>query len=83
MGKTLLHALLSPAKIFDAALAATASSVVFGNFQQTFRTIVPSIQNDILDSFTQILGQVVVDRQLAGVDDSHVHASLDRVIKKY
>ena len=42
----------------------------------------PAVEDDVLDVLEQILGDVLVDDQLAGVDDPHVHAGLDRVVEK-
>ena len=42
----------------------------------------PAVEDDVLDVLEQILRDVLVDDQLAGVDDPHVHAGLDRVIEK-
>ena len=42
----------------------------------------PAVEDDVLDVLEQILRDVLVDDQLAGVDDAHVHAGLDRVIEE-
>ena len=42
----------------------------------------PAVEDDVLDVLEQILRDVLVDDQLAGVDDAHVEAGLDGVIEK-
>ena len=42
----------------------------------------PPVEDDVLDVLEQILRDVLVDDQLAGVDDPHVHAGLDRVVEE-
>ena len=41
------------------------------------------VQHHVLDPFAQIVGDVGVDRQLAGIDDAHVHPGLDRVVQEH
>ena len=39
----------------------------------------PAVEDDVFDVLEQILRDVLVDDQLPGVDDAHVHAGLDGV----
>ena len=43
------------------------------------RRVRPPVEDDVLDVLEQILRDVLVDDQLSGVDDAHVHAGLDGV----
>ena len=49
---------------------------------ETFGGVGPPVEDDVLDLLEQILRNVLVHNQLAGVDDAHVHAGLDRVIEE-
>ena len=40
------------------------------------------VEQDILDQFEQVGGNLFVDTEHAGIDDAHVHAGFDRVIEK-
>src|ERR1700694_1380348 len=76
--------------LFDGALAPgkvdlpfrAASRHVLGEFHQALGGIRPSIEDDVFDQFEQVLRDVLINDQLAGVDDAHVEARLDRVIQK-
>ena len=50
-----------------------------GELHQPLGRVRPAVEDDVLDVLEQILRDVLVDHQLAGVDDAHVHAGLDRV----
>ena len=39
----------------------------------------PAVEDDVFDVLEQVLRNVLVDHQLAGIDDAHVHAGLDGV----
>ena len=54
----------------------------FGKLDQPLGRVGPSIQQDVLDQFQQILGDLLIDSQLAGIDDGHVQPGFDRVIQK-
>ena len=41
-----------------------------------------AVEEDVLDVLEQVLRDVLVDDELAGVDDAHVHAGLDRVVQE-
>ena len=43
------------------------------------RRVRPAVEDDVLDVLEQILRDVLVDDELSGVDDAHVHAGLDGV----
>src|SRR5690606_39667183 len=42
-----------------------------------------TVEHDILDRFLEFCRNVLVDRQLAGVDDAHVHAIANGVVQEY
>ena len=54
-----------------------------GQFHQGLGGVRRTIQDHILDGFLQRGGNAVVDRQLAGIYDTHGKTRADRVIKKH
>ena len=62
--------------------AAAFLAVTVGQFQQLFRGPVMTGLDDVLDRIAQFRRYVLVNRQLTGVDDAHVHAVADGVIEK-
>ena len=42
----------------------------------------PAVQEDVFDLFQQVFGDLIVDGELAGVDDPHIEPGADRVIQK-
>ncbi len=42
----------------------------------------PAVEQHVLDELQQVLGDLLVDLEHAGVDDAHVEPGLDRVIEK-
>ena len=70
-------------RCFDRAPAATRSSAsrflpapftVLGELHHPLGRVGPAVEDDVLDVLEQVLRDVLVDDQLAGVDDAHVHA---------
>ena len=57
-------------------------TVVVGNGQQPLGGVLAAIEDYIFHAVPQLLRQVVIDGQLAGVDDAHVHARLDGVVEE-
>ena len=54
----------------------------FRVFDQTFRGIRPTVQQDIFDVHQQVGVDFVIDLQLRGIDDAHVQTGFDRVIQE-
>src|ERR1700688_5074823 len=50
--------------------------------KQALSRIGAAVEHHVLTSVAQFAGYVLVHRELAGIDDPHVHASFDRAIKK-
>ncbi len=76
----LLDIRLAPAQILR-ALALLAFHGV-GDLQQALGGVGAPVQHHVLDPLPQVLGDVLVDRELAGVDDRHVQAGLDGVVQE-
>ena len=75
--------LLAPAQVLDPGLARAGAAVVFRQLQQALGGVVPAVEDDIFHGVAQVGGQVVVNGQLAGVDDAHVHARADGVVQEH
>ncbi len=71
------HRRLTPRQV-DLAPGAGAAHLL-GVGHHAFGGIGPAIEDDVLDVGEQRLGDVLVDHQLAGVDDAHVEPGLDGV----
>ena len=76
------HGQFTPAQVFLFGGRASVAFVFFSDLQQSISRIITAILNHILDVFTQFFRQIVINRQLTGINDAHIHAGLDRVIKE-
>ena len=81
MLQALLNGPLTPGKVFFFGLAAFAFEL-FGGFKQAIGGVIPAVQNHVFHQFLQIRLDLVVNHQLAGIHDAHIHAGLDRVIEE-
>ena len=54
-----------------------------GQGQQPFAGVGAAVEQHILDAFAQRRGNVLIDGELAGIDDAHVHARLDGVEQEH
>ena len=57
-------------------------STVSANVDQPLGRVGPAIEEHVFDVAEQFLVNLFVDGELAGVDDAHVEAGLDRVVQK-
>ena len=53
-----------------------------GENDQAFGRVRPPVQEDVFNADQQVLRDLLVDSEHAGVDDRHVEPGLDRVVKK-
>ena len=60
-----------------------AAAILFRQIEQAFSAVIAAVQNHIFNRIAQLGGKVVVNRQLAGVNDAHVHAVADGVVEEY
>ena len=81
MFEPLLDRLLAPGEVLLLRFAAFAL-VALGERQQPFGRVGPAVQDDILAGFAQFAVDLLIDRELAGIDDAHVHAGGDRMIEE-
>ena len=75
--QALLHRRLAPAQV-HLALRATALHLL-GTRDQPLGGVGPAIEQHVLDQFEQFRRDVLVHRELPGVDDAHRQSGLDRV----
>ena len=59
------------------------AAIFLCQLQQSFGAIVTTVEDHIFNSIAQLGGQVVVNSQLSGVDDPHVHAVANGVVEEY
>ena len=71
----------TPAEILSGCRRAGVS-IGLGDLHQPFSCIGSSIQNDVFDRTLEVLRDLIVNRQLSCVDNSHRQASFDGVVKK-
>ena len=74
--------LFAPGEIFLRPLH-PRTLVAFGEREQSFSGVRPPVEDDILAGLAEFRLDFGIDRELARVDDAHVHAGGDRVIEKY
>ena len=78
--KPLLDGAASPRVRHDLRLAGLLHGL--GERDQPLRRVLAAVQEDVLDEVEQVLRDLLVDRELAGVHDAHVEAGRDRVVEK-
>ena len=81
MGDALLDRRVTPGDILI-GLGAASAAVLAGDFHQAVSAVAAPVQHDVADALFEIRGYVIVNRQLAGIDDTHIQSGLDGVIKE-
>ena len=82
MFQALGHRPLTPRQILLLLLAAPAL-IFAGNGHQALGGVGTAVEDHVFHAVAQFHGQFVVHRQLAGVDDTHVHTGVHRVVEEY
>ena len=59
------------------------AAILLSKLQQSFGAIVTAVEDHVLNCIAQLSGQVVVNCQLSGVDDPHVHTVANGVVEEY
>ena len=54
-----------------------------GDFEETIRAVIATIQHHVFDAFAQFRIEILVHAELPRVHDPHVHARLNRVIEEH
>src|SRR5262249_3361440 len=65
---------------FRLLLAAALSLERFGVLDEALGGVFAAIEDDVLDALKELRLQLLIDGELAGVDDGHVETRLDGVI---
>src|ERR1700744_2905152 len=73
---------ISPGEIALLGLLFLAPELL-GKRQQPVRSAGVTVEDDVLASLAQLRIDVVIDDHLAGIDDAHVHAGMNRVIQEH
>src|SRR6185369_3677838 len=82
LDQPLLYGLLAPGEI-DLFLLRPLALEALGSFEQAISGVRPAIQDYVFYHLAQLWVDVIVKGELAGIDDAHVHAGLDRVIEEH
>ncbi len=80
VGEALLDASLSPAQIHLALLPGALHGL--GELHHALGGVGPAIEDEVLDPLEEILRNLLVDLELAGVHDAHVHPGGDGVVEE-
>ena len=64
-------------------LADTTEALIGAVFLSGGREAAERLVHHIFDPLAQVCGNFLVNRQLTGVDDPHIHARLDRVVEEH
>ena len=57
--------------------------IFLGQRQQALGGVGAAVEQHILDPFAQWRGNILIDGELPGIDDAHVHARLDGVEQEH
>ena len=82
MFQPLLDRPFAPAHVLLARLGPALAAIFLGQFQHPLGRIGAAVQDHILAGLAQFLVDLVIDGQLAGIDDAHIHPRLNGVVKE-
>ena len=82
--QTLNHVPAAPFRLL-LVLGAVAftGAILLRQRQQTLGAVVAAVKDHVLYRIAQLGGEIVVNRQLTGVDDAHIHAVADGVVEEH
>ena len=80
VGEALLDRAPPPGVLLHRGLALLLDGI--GEGQQTLGGVGAAVQQHVLHQLEQVLGDLLVDLELAGVHDPHVHAGADGVVQE-
>ena len=83
MCQALGHGPVTPGEILRPGGGTPPALVLIGNLQQPLGGIGMSVEYHVFHAFAQRLRQFVVHGELAGVNDTHVHAGLGGMVQKH
>ena len=73
----------APFQILFPGRTASFALVLLGQFDQTFGGILMAVEHYVFYCVTQLRRQVVIYRQLTGIDDTHGQTGTNGVVKEY
>ena len=74
---------LAPAEVVRLRFFRAGAAEPFGHGEHALGRVGAAVQDHVLAGLAQFRVDLVIDRELAGVDDAHVHAGLDRVVEEH
>ena len=83
MFKPLFDTPVAPFQVPLLGFLAGGALEAFGKLQHALGRIGTAVENHVLAGFLQFRLDLIVDHQLTGIDDAHVHARLDGVIEEH
>ena len=84
VGEALLNALLTPLEIrLLLGCALPRAAVLLRDLKEPVSRVWAGVEDDVLDPLAELRGQIVIDGQLPGVYDAHVHAVLDGMVEEH
>ena len=72
---------LAPGQVLGLLLCLALYAV--RDLEQPLGRVGPPVQDHVLHPLAQVAGDILVDRELPGVDDAHGHALADRVVEEH
>ena len=83
MGDALVHRQASARRRLPLRRPRRRRLIFLRQGQQPLGGVGAAVEQHILDAFAQGRRDVLIDRELAGIDDAHVHARLDGVEQEH
>ena len=81
--QAVFNGFFAPREILFLGLDAAFAFEAGGGVQQAVGRVIAAVEDHVFAQFAQVGRDVVIKRELAGVDDAHVHAGLDGVIQEH
>ena len=82
MLKAFIDGQLAPLIIDNFGFGLAVAAIVFCNIEQTVRRVRAAIQDDVLDPLAQLIWDIIINRQLARIDNRHIETRWNGVIEK-
>ena len=83
MFETLFHVPFTPGQILFLGFFGAASPVFFGQIEQDFGAILSAIKHHVFYGVAKFFGNIRINRQHGRVNNAHVHAIANRVVKEH
>ena len=83
MGDALVDRPRAPFEILRLRLHSALAAEALSDGEQALGRVRAAVEDDVLAGLAQFRLDRLVDRELAGVDDAHVHAGLDGVVEEH